>query len=73
MKNPSDPPGFFFEAPAPHLAAASDDTPARRAFEGVAYSGDVVSDGWMPIVIDLESLRLPEPCPVLLQHDRGTR
>lgn len=73
MTHAKSPPGFFFEAPAPSLAAASAEAPARRTFEGVAYSGEAISDGWTPIVIDLDSLRLPERCPVLLQHEREAR
>lgn len=63
----------FLEAPAPALAPApGGDVSATRTFTGLAYSGEAVSDGWMPVVIDLASMHLPPPndCPVLLSHER---
>jgi hypothetical protein len=71
MKKSVRSPGFL-EAPAPSFAAA-DQATRRRSFEGIAYSGEAVSDGWTPIVIDLASIRLPDRCPVLLQHERDQR
>jgi hypothetical protein len=68
----SVPSPVFLEAPAPSFAMA-DQATLRRSFEGIAYSGDAVSDGWTPIVIDLASVRLPDRCPVLLQHERDRR
>jgi hypothetical protein len=65
-------PPVFFESPAPSFATA-ERAPGRRAFEGVAYSGDAISDGWTPVVIDSASIRLSTPCPVLLEHDREAR
>lgn len=48
---------------------------AARTFEGVAYSGQVVSDHyfWGNVVFDLASVQAPERLPILIEHDRGQR
>ncbi|MFZ1574070.1 MAG: hypothetical protein WAT36_02255 [Chromatiaceae bacterium] len=69
-----DPTAFRFEAAAPRFAtpdpAATGAAPRR--FVGVAYSGEVIPNHWAwgSLVIDLEALGLPDPCPCLLNHDR---
>jgi len=64
---------FFESAVNPIFATGETIDSNRRTFTGLAYSGAAVSDGYDPIVIDLASVRLPNPCPVLLQHNRDKR
>jgi len=66
---------WVLEAPAPSLgiADAPEGEPRRRTFSGIAYSGSPVSDWDEPIIIDLASLSLPDPCPVLGGHSRDIR
>jgi len=70
MTNP--PKSYRFEAPAPILAPASEQS-RTRTFSGTAYSGAILAEWGTPIVIDLESLILPPVCPVLEGHDRRKR
>ena len=71
-----DPTAFRFEAPAPRFEAPDTDQPAAgaapRRFVGVAYSGEAIANHWAwgSLVIDLETLSLPDPCPCLLNHER---
>lgn len=66
---------LYLEAPAPALSPAPPgDGPGRsRSFSGIAYSGDAINYFDSPLVIDLASLVVPAPCPVLLQHERDKR
>ena len=65
---------LYLEAPAPTLSPpATGDGPRRRTFSGIAYSGEPISYWGSPMVIDLANLRLPNKCPVLLQHERDKR
>ncbi|WP_295581410.1 hypothetical protein [uncultured Lamprocystis sp.] len=71
----TEPAAYQFEAPAPTLDPAdanAKDPTSRRRFSGVAYSGDVIPDHWAwgNLVIDLASIVLLDPCPVLLNHER---
>lgn len=71
-----DPTAFRFEAPAPRFEAPESDQPAAgaapRRFVGVAYSGEAIANHWAwgSLVIDLDALSLPDPCPCLLNHER---
>lgn len=48
---------------------APSDTGARR-FDGVAYSGEVITDHWMaPVGFDLATMSIPTPLPVLFGHE----
>jgi len=78
-----DPAAFRFEAAPPVFAppALADDPPddsgapgasRQRTFTGLAYSGEVIGNhwDWGPLVIDLDSLILPDACPCLMNHER---
>ena len=80
---PLDPAAFRFEAAPPVFAPPppeddrQDDSglsgPSRpRTFAGLAYSGEVIGNHWAwgALVIDLDSLILPDACPCLMNHDR---
>ncbi len=73
---PYDPAAFRFEAPAPRFAPPGPDPAetgtAPRRFVGVAYSGEAIPNHWAwgSLVIDLDTLSLPDPCPCLLNHER---
>ncbi len=69
---PRDAVGVYLEAPAPSFVAsnAAGDTNRKRTFSGIAYSGDTVSYWGESMVIDLSSIILPDPCPILMNHDR---
>lgn len=69
---PRDAVGVYLEAPAPSFVAsnAAGDTNRKRTFSGIAYSGDTVSYWGESMVIDLSSIILPDPCPILMDHDR---
>lgn len=48
---------------------APTDTGLRR-FEGVAYSGEIITDHWMaPVGFDLATMTIPTPLPALFGHD----
>lgn len=67
------PTAYYFDAPAPGFSRPATDpgqAPTRRTFRGIAYSGEVLAEWGGRFIIDLSSLRLPDPCPTLLQHDR---
>lgn len=41
-----------------------------RRFEGVAYSGEVITDHWLaPVAFDLSTISIPTPLPVLYCHE----
>lgn len=81
---PLDPAAFRFEAAAPVFAppprgddppdASGEANPYRRprTFTGLAYSGEVIGNHWAwgALVIDLDSLILPDVCPCLMNHER---
>ena len=69
---PRDAVGVYLEAPAPAFTDANSNDAAKRkrAFSGIAYSGDSVSYWGENLVIELSSLILPDPCPILMNHDR---
>ena len=68
---PRDAVGVYLEAQAPSFTDANgNDTAKKRAFAGLAYSGDTVSYWGDLLVIELSSLILPDPCPILMNHDR---
>lgn len=57
-------------------ASAPDATPgALRRFSGTAYSGQVIHGHWAwgDVAFDLDTLRVPERLPVLIEHDRAQR
>lgn len=57
-------------------ASAPDATPgALRRFSGTAYSGEVIHSHWAwgDVAFDLDTLRVPERLPVLIEHDRAQR
>lgn len=64
-------PRSAFEFLAPAGISAPSDNPERR-LTGVAYSGGMVTDQgyWSRLVIDLNSLSVDTPIPLLLNHDR---
>lgn len=64
--------GVYLEAQAPAFSpeTSEGDANRKRTFTGVAYSGDVVSYWGESMVIDLSSIKLPDPCPILMGHDR---
>lgn len=73
---PADPTAFRFAAEAPPtLTPGQADAGRPRTFSGVAYSGEVIPHhfAWGDLVIDLDSLSLPDQCPTLLEHDRSRR
>lgn len=53
--------------------AAGIDGPRR--FDGVAYSGQVISGHsfWGRVIFDLATTRAPDSVPILIEHDRGQR
>ena len=68
------PPELLFTAA---FDASAPDVPpgALRRFSGTAYSGDVIHGHWAwgDVVFDLDSLRVPNRLPVLIEHDRAQR
>lgn len=62
-----------FEAPPPTFAASSGD--GKRRFDGVAYSGDLVTGHWYwrAVVFDLSSTQAAKNVPALIEHDRSRR
>lgn len=61
---------FYFKAPL-SIAPFSDQTGKERFVSGVAYSGDIVTDHgyWSRLVIDLATLAVETPTPLLKGHD----
>lgn len=49
---------------------AGDMLDQQRKFQGIAYSGGIITDHWMgPCAFDLSSTELAPPIPLLLEHD----
>lgn len=71
---PSTPPSaLYLAAPSAPAIAPEQMAEVPRTFTGIAYSGDAVAVGAGRLAIDLASVILPDPCPVLVQHDRAQR
>lgn len=75
MNTHAAPPSLTFDA---RIDAPTHGTPAagaRRAFSGVAYSGQVIPGHWAwgDVVFDLASMSLPEKLPALVDHSPGLR
>ena len=69
---PIDAVGVYLEAKAPAFSPTTSEGDAnrKRTFSGIAYSGEAVSYWGESMVIDLSSIILPDPCPILMDHDR---
>lgn len=69
-------PLFTFLAPAefvPEAEGSSEQEKPRRRFTGIAYSGELITDhryGGNPLVIDLASMTMQTPAPLLCLHDQ---
>jgi hypothetical protein len=55
------------------LSFTAPDAGRPRELRGVAYAGGPLAVWGETIVLDLASMRLPEPCPLLEGHDRARR
>lgn len=62
---------FQFLAPA-SIERGAQDTVSDRQLTGVAYSGEIVTDHgyWNRLVIDLASIEVNTPIPLLCRHDQ---
>jgi len=60
-------PPIYLSAPA-NLTAPEGEAPLH--FSGIPYSGGVLSDWGMPLVIDLSTTTTAQKMPVLKEHDR---
>lgn len=63
---------FQFLAPASISKQEPSITVSERTLTGIAYSGEIVTDHgyWQRLVIDLESLTVDTPIPLLCCHDQ---
>jgi hypothetical protein len=61
--------------PPQGVAPVQGKNPQIRRFSGIAYSGDLISGHffWGTLVFELDSLKLPEKLPMLIEHDRNQR
>ena len=65
---------MIFSAPTQFSATPGEgDKPAKRQFDAVAYTGDVISNHWWwdRVVFDLSTTKSPSKMPALLSHDRN--
>lgn len=74
---PQTPPAdaFRFRVDASSPVQFADGGTGPRRFNGVAYSGGVITGHWYwdAVIFDLSSTRAPERIPALIEHDRTRR
>lgn len=65
---------FLFAATQPSKVSEAKDGEQRK-FEGVAYSGEVIAGHWYwgNVIFDLDSMTVPEPLGMLLDHRTDKR
>lgn len=66
---------FQFLATSPPVSLAEVEAGKGRRFEGIAYSGELVTGHgyWRAVIFDLSSLRFAERIPALVDHDTRQR
>lgn len=65
---------FLFAAAAPSKVSSAKDGELRK-FSGVAYSGQIIPNHWWwgNVIFDLDSMTVPEPLGMLLDHRTDQR
>lgn len=59
---------FTFRSSPAELLPATDNKP--RTFKGIAFSGDLITDWYRPVVFDMASTAMNDRIPALLNHDK---
>lgn len=70
----ADQAAFLFMATEPAAINAAEEG-KRRKFEGVGYSGQMIENHWWwgNVIFDLDTMTVPKPLAILLDHDSGQR